>query len=196
MYPRKTIQAGKSIVGFDMDGVIIDHSANKIALAARYGRVIRLTDTHSEKLPALIPKENYASFQDELYGNSDFALSAPLMDGICPLFAELQANKIPFVLISRRRKPENAVTLLSRRGLWGTFFDERNAFFVLSPEEKNVIGIREGVTHYFDDEGKVLRAMPDISARFLFDAFRQFDNEKEFPRIFDWSMASDLIYKP
>jgi hypothetical protein len=105
----------------------------------------------------------------------------------------LTARGIHFVLISRRKNPENAVTLLTRRGLWGTYFTVKNAFFVKSPDEKNIVAVREGVTHFFDDERKVLRVMPDVRNRFLFDSSRQFEDEKDLERIFDWEMIRRVL---
>lgn len=194
MMTEKTIQEKRCVVGFDMDGVIIDHAPNKIALAKRYGITLALTNTHSERLPLIIARDAYKDFQKELYGTSDFALSAEVMVGAEATLRWLRNRGIPFMLISRRKKPENAIALLTRRGLWGTYFSDKNAFFVATPEEKNVVAVREGVTHFIDDERKVLAAMPDIRTRFLFDSFRQFEDEKEFERVFDWEMVQKIFF--
>jgi phosphoglycolate phosphatase-like HAD superfamily hydrolase len=193
---EKTGLKSKFVVGFDMDGVIIDHMQNKLILAKQYGYALSKEETHSEILPKKIPHEQYGLLQGELYGNSELALSAPLMKGALRGLEELQEKNIPFVLISRRRVPENAIALLDRRGLWGPFFTLQNTTFVESPEEKNIVAMREGVTHYIDDERKVLRLMPDVRSRFLFDEFQQFEDEKEFPRLFDWSMLLEQITAP
>jgi phosphoglycolate phosphatase-like HAD superfamily hydrolase len=188
-------QSKNIVVGFDMDGVIIDHVQNKITLARRYAVHLSPEDTHSERLPARLSHHDYLSLQDELYGNSDLALSAPLMDGVADLLSWLQGSETHFVLISRRRNPENAIELLSRLGLWGEHFTERNAFFVREPEEKNVIGVREGVTHFFDDERRVLRAMPDIEMRFLVDTFNQFPDEPHIIRVSRLDGVKDILEK-
>lgn len=190
-----TSQVKKIVVGFDMDGVIIDHVQNKLTLAGRYAVHLRPEETHSEILPTKFPREEYLALQDVLYGGSELALGAPLMEGAFAVLKEMKEGGIPFVLISRRRDPENAIELLSRRGLWGDMFNAQNAFFVNTPEEKNVVSIREGVTHYFDDERKVLRAIPSVKNRFLFDSFRQFNDEKEFERVFDWAMLRRSLVK-
>jgi len=195
MLKNNTIQTGPRIVGFDMDGVIINHAPNKIMLAKRYAVTLRPEETHSELLPGKFPREEYLAFQNMLYGNSDFALSAPLMLGAFDVLHEMKDRGIPFVLISRRREPENAIRLLKERKLWGDFFTEANAFFVGTPEEKNVASVREGVTHFFDDERKVLRAIPDVKRRFLFDSLRQFNDEDEFERVFDWKMLRQIVFE-
>lgn len=191
---EKTIQDKRCVVGFDMDGVIVDHTPNKIALARRYGVALTLPDTHSEQLPKIMPRSVYIDFQNELYGDSEFAFSAPLMEGAEATLRMLADHRIRFVLISRRRQPKNAIALLTRRGLWGTYFTSQNAFFVGSPEEKNAIAVREEVTHFFDDERKVLRVMPDVDRRFLFDTFRQFEDDKDYTRVFDWEMLGQIFF--
>lgn len=192
---EKTIQGERHVVGFDMDGVIIDHTVNKIELAKRYGVALHCTDTHSERLSPHFPHGSYKDFQHELYGASDLALSAEVMAGAEATLRLLTERGISFVLISRRRNPEHAIALLSRRELWGTYFTEKNAFFVGTPEEKNVVAVREGVTHFVDDERKVLAVMPDVRMRLLFDSFRQFEDEKEFTRVFDWEMLQHILCK-
>ena len=180
-------------MGFDMDGVIIDHAPNKLALAGSYAVHLLPEETHSELLALKFARNEYLAFQNELYGNSAFALSAPLMDGAYDVLHTLRESAVRCVLISRRKNPANAIALLTERGLWGDIFTDQNAFFVQSPEEKNMVGVREGVTHFFDDERKVLRVMPDIQRRYLVDTFHQFNDETELPRVYDWNMVRDVI---
>lgn len=176
-----------------MDGVIIDHTANKIALARSFGITLAPSETHSEILPTLMQHDDYIALQNHLYGGSDLALSAPLFDGALETLSYMRDARMPFVLITRRRNPEHAIALLNERGLWGEIFTEKNTFFVDEPEEKNVVGLREGVTHFFDDERRVLRVMQDIPERFLVDTHRLFDDESQFPRVFDWGMVRDEL---
>ena len=190
---KSTIQPPPTVVGFDMDGVIIDHTENKITLAQRFGVILRPDETHSELLARHFRRDDYLALQNELYGNTDLALSAPLMGGALNVLMELRKHGVPFVLISRRRVPENAIALLSRRGLWGEIFNESNAFFVQSPVEKNTVGLREEVSHFFDDERKVLLVMKDIGHRYLFDSFNQFSDEETFPRVHNWEMVRTAI---
>lgn len=195
MINQKSIQIENIVVGFDMDGVIINHAPNKIVLAENFAVHLRPEETHSEILPGKFSPNDYLALQNELYSHSDLALSAPLMNGALEVLQELKAHSIDFVLISRRRDPKNAIELLSRRGLWGNLFSNKNSFFVRTPEEKNIVSIHEGVTHFFDDERNVLRAIPDVEKRFLFDSFRQFNDEKEFERVFDWQMLREIFLK-
>jgi len=183
-----TDKPGKSIIGFDMDGVLIDHLKNKLALAANYGILLQPEETHSEILFQKLAIEDFVAFQNELYGDTPFALSAPVMEGAILVLRALRSAEVPMVLISQRYDPAVAVKLLQTSGLWGEFFDERNAFFVRKSEEKNLIGKREGVTHYFDDQRRVLLVMPDIKKKFLVDTFQQFEDNEAFVRLFDWAM--------
>ncbi len=193
MPPAQTVQENSRVVGFDLDGVIIDHTDNKIALARSFGVALTPNQTHSEILPRHMERSDYLELQNQLYDGTGIALSAPLLRGARETLVMLRERAIPFVLISRRRNPEHAIALLTARGLWGDLFTPQNTFFVESPEAKNVVGVREGVTHFFDDERRVLRAMPDISSRFLVDSFHLFDDEAEFPRMHDWGMIQDVL---
>ena len=195
-----TSQEKNFVVGFDMDGVIIDHTENKLVLARRHGITLRPEETHSEIIAKRIPVDVYLSFQDEIYGDSEFALSAPLMEGAFATLRQLNEEGVPFVLISRRRKPMNAIKLLTGHGLWGKIFDETNtlfgetnAVFVRTAEEKNTAAMAWNITHYIDDERKVLEKMPSVPSRFLFDAFQQFADEKQFPRVFNWEMLYEAL---
>jgi hypothetical protein len=195
-----TSQEDNFIVGFDLDGVIIDHTPNKLVLARQYGVMLSPEETHSEIISQHLSPERYSAFQDELYGDSDLALSASLMAGAFDVLTRLKNEGVPFVLISRRRKPENAIALLSRRRLWGqlvdehnTLFNEENTVFVRTAAEKNTAAVAWNITHYIDDERKVLEAMPSVPTRLLFDAFEQFTDEKQFPRLFNWEMLYEAL---
>lgn len=182
-----SIQDHKSVVGFDLDGVIIDHTQNKIRIAARYGVTLSPEETHSENMILLFSREIYREIQEQLYDDTDEALSAPLMEGAYDVLATLREQGIPYVLISRRKKPIHALHLIERRGLWGEYFTPENTFFVETPEEKDVMAKKLGVTHYIDDESRVLRAMPSVLNRMLFDTRDIFEKNDEFSRVKSWS---------
>ena len=72
-------QDQKIIVGFDLDGVIVDHTQNKMRIALHYGVALTPEETHSEIMRSLFPEEIYHEIQGQLYDDTDDALSAPLM---------------------------------------------------------------------------------------------------------------------
>lgn len=183
-------------IGLDMDGVIIDHTLPKIRLAERYGITITPEQTPSEIMKTLLPAEAWKELQHTLYSDPAVAFASPVMRGARPALRELSEKRIPFALISRRKDPEIAKTLLKRSGLWGAFFHEENTFFVSAPEDKNVRARELGVTHYLDDELKVLDALAQVPNRYLFDKYGAFGERNTYPAIHSWQeflMTIDLL---
>ena len=157
------------ILGFDLDGVILDHTGLKIALAKNLGFDLTPEHTPSEIIKKMLPEEHLVSLQHSLYYDPETCAATFVMRGAEMFFAELCKKNIPYYLISRRRVPETAISVLQEKGLWPQYFNESNTFFVTTPEEKNDCAKKLGVTHYLDDEPKVLTVLADVSHRFLLD---------------------------
>lgn len=175
------------IVGFDLDGVIIDHTVNKIRIAARYGIALKPEDTPTERMWRIVPEELHKEIRMQMYDDTDEALSAPLMPGAFDGLARLKEHAVPYVLISRRKFPIPALHLIERRGLWGDYFTPENTFFVEDPEDKDPVAQKIGVTHFVDDERRVLALMPSVPTRILFDQRDVFSDETNFHRVTNWS---------
>lgn len=188
-----TSQEDNFVVGFDLDGVIIDHTQNKMHIAARYGVTLTPDETHSERMRELFPHDIYREIQEQMYDDTDEALSAPLMEGAFGGLASLREHEIPYVLISRRKKPIHALHLLERRDLWGKYFTPENTFFVENMEDKDPVARELGVTHFIDDETRVLRLMPSVPHRVLFDVRGLFAASADFMPVKNWSELSYLL---
>lgn len=188
-----TSQEENLVVGFDLDGVIIDHTQNKMRIAQRYGIALRPEDTHSERMAGLFAPEIYREIQEQMYDDTDEALSAPLMEGAFGALASLKEHRIPYFLISRRKKPIHALHLIERRGLWGKYFSAANTFFVEHMEDKDPVARKLGVTHFIDDEQRVLRLMPSVPTRVLFDSRDLFSDAAELRRVKSWSELSYIL---
>lgn len=180
-------------IGFDMDGVIIDHTIPKIRLAEKFGFSITPEQTPSDILKNLMPEKIRKEFQHTLYSDLKIALESPLMRGAKPALREIVKSGIPFVLITRRKDPEVAMRLLERHGLWPEFFHEKNTFFVIEPEDKNAKASELGLTHYLDDELKVLNALIDVENKFLFDKYDSFPDMTLYPKISSWQEFLEKI---
>ncbi|HEY4495411.1 MAG TPA: hypothetical protein VJC01_03120 [Candidatus Paceibacterota bacterium] len=159
----------KKFIGLDLDGVILNHALMKIKLARKFGFKLKPEETQSEIMEKIIGESIFDKLQMMAFSDPKFLKSAPLMPGVKLGLATLQKNSLPFVLISRRREPSLAISVLKYYGLWPKFFDEKNTFFVAKPEDKNVRAREIGVTHYADDEMKVLDKLVDVENKFLFD---------------------------
>lgn len=178
-----------------MDGVIINHIPNKIKLAKDLGFEITDKQTPSEILRTLIPTKPYRELQAILYDHPEIGLSAPLMPGVEKVLARIKKEKIPYFLISRRKNRENpntAIRLLKKHGLWPKYFNATNTHFVVEVQDKETKAKELGITHYVDDERKVLGALVSVENKFLFDSLGAFP-ESEYPRVISWEDISNLL---
>jgi FMN phosphatase YigB (HAD superfamily) len=186
-------QENTMIIGLDLDGVIIDHTQNKIKIAARYGINLALEDTSPARMWKIIPPELNQEIRNQMYDDTDEALSAPLMEGAYSGLAKLREQHIPYFLVSRRKKPIHAIHLLERRELWGKYFIPENTFFVDEPEEKDIVAHKLGLTHFVDDELRVLDALESVPNRILFDARNLCSDKKEYHCVENWSELLVLL---
>ena len=177
----------KLIVGFDMDGVILDNSHSKMRIAKKLGFDIKLHHTPSEIIRTILPQIILEKLQKILYDNHEVALETPLMRGVRSILNELTKKGIPIFLISRRKIPEVAIKILKKHLLWPRYFNKNNSFFVLYPEDKNTRAAKLGITHYIDDELKVINVLSKVSNRFLFDQFDVFEKANYYTKIGSWS---------
>ena len=177
----------KLIVGFDMDGVILDNADSKIKIAKKFGLTIKLGHTPSEILKTLMPQVVWEEFQNILYDHLRFAFSNPLMRGTRTTLEELTKKKIPIFLISRRKIPEIAIKILKRHSLWPKYFNDMNSFFVSHPKDKDTTASKLGVTHYIDDELKIINALASVPNKFLFDPVNAFKKADYYTKIRSWS---------
>jgi len=180
-------------IGFDLDGVIIDHTQNKIRAAARLGYTLLPEDTPSEMIGKILPPHVNLILKEQIYDDTDEALSAPLMKGAYDGLARLHEHGMSYTLISRRKHPLHAIHLLERRGLWDRYFLPENTYFVERMEDKDVIAKKLGLTHFVDDELQVLGLMPSVSMRILFDAHQVASTQPEYAKVSDWVELSRLF---
>lgn len=176
----------KKSIGFDLDGVIFNHAPVKIKLAKKFGFKLKPNQTQSEIIKTLIDASTLKQIQKHLYHNPDFLKSTLLMKGVKSGLLKLKKNNLPFVLISRRSEPEIAIATLKYHRLWPKFFNKNNAFFVMEAEDKNIKAREVGVTHYVDDELRVLEKLVDVKNRFLFDNLGAFENNNGYIRVKSW----------
>ncbi len=181
------------VVGFDLDGVIIDHTQNKIRFAARYGVVLTSEQTHSEVMGSYFPPELYREIKGQLYESSPEALEAPLMEGAFNTLAAVREAGIPYFLVSLQKNPMHATHLLEERGLWGTCFTPENTFFAGNAEGKHHHAKALGVTHFFDDEPNILQIMESVPHRVLYDPRGLFLEPKPYVRVSRWDEIADIL---
>jgi len=182
----------KKIIGFDMDGVIIDHVSNKIRSAKKFGFKITKKQTPTEIIRTLIPQPEYGKFQTYLYNHPVNGLRPKPMPGVKKVLSVMKKSGVPFFLISRRKKHHISKILLKKNGLWPKYFNKDNTFFVDEIEDKEIKAKELGITHYIDDERKVLTALVSVKNKFLFDYLGAFP-DSEYKRISSWKEIAKLI---
>ena len=182
-------------IGFDLDGVLIDHTKIKIFLAAKKNIKLNPKQTQSEILKSLVPASVLEKIQYELYDHPKTSILSPLMPGVKTILNKLKKKNIKFVLISRRKNQESAIRLMKLRGLWPNFFTKENSFFVTKAEEKNTQAKLLGVTHFIDDEKNILDHLNQVKNKFLFDRLSVFKDNSSYFRILSWQNFNDYLNK-
>ena len=109
-----------------------------------------------------------------LYDSEEMALAPDIIKGAREGLERVRQSGRPYFLISRRGNWMMAVKMLERQGLWPKYFNRDNAFFVITPEDKDVKARSLGISAYVDDQPSVLEKLASVPNRFLFDQFRQF----------------------
>ena len=166
-----------------MDGVLVDNCPLKVAIAGKMGYHIKLAEAPSEIIKNILKPEDLKVLQTALYHDLKMSLGAKLMPGILNLLSQIKSKNTPYYLISRRADPPIAIELLRARGLWPKHFNESNAFFVDKPEDKNLKAKELGVSHYADDEIKVLNVLADVPNKFLFDHLSVFPEGAHYTKV-------------
>jgi hypothetical protein len=178
-------------IGFDFDGVILDHTNSKINLASAMGFEITPAQTPSDVFENHLPPEVVERIKLAIYKIPQIALTSELMSGAREVLGSLKERGIDFYLISRRKVPVVAEQTLVKLGLWNEIFDETNTFFVEDIEQKAAKAVELGITHFIDDEKKVLDIMNTVSTKILFDQHQI--SESNHPKVSSWEELSRLF---
>ena len=80
------LNVDKPIVGFDMDGVILNNANSKVKIARTLGFEIKLHHTPSEIIKTILPQVILEKLQNILYDDHKVALRTPPMIGIKKIF--------------------------------------------------------------------------------------------------------------
>lgn len=182
-------------IGFDMDGVLVDHTTFKQLLARKLGYSLTAAQTGSDAMKSIVADDHRREIQQLLYQDDAYALSASLMQGAPELLAALRDAGIRFSLISRRRDHDLARLLLEKLRLRPDYFDDANTVFVSTPQEKEDACRRLGVTHYIDDEVGILGMLVSVPHRYLMDP-HGVAGDVPWTRVSTLAEFRDTIVKP
>lgn len=179
-------QEHKKVIGFDMDGVILDHTDHKLNLLRERGFDLKKEETPSGILRGRIPRDILREIQHALYNDPLRVSKAALVPGAREGLRVVRDSRIPYFLVSRRRTPDIAKEILSAHGIWPEFFNDANTFFVEEIEHKDDIAKALGVTVYIDDETRVLDKLVSVENRVLFDPLDVFPDSTAWKRLCSW----------
>lgn len=182
----------KQVIGFDLDGVIVDHAPLKCLLAAEFNITLKPEQTASIIFNRIVPPDILKKVRYSIYDDSEISLRACLMAGAAEGLARIKAMGRPFFLISRRSDGALALQLLKKLNLFPGIFNNANVFFVAADEEKDAQARKLGVTHYIDDKISVLDKLASVENKFLFDQFNIF-YDTGYKRINSWKEIFEFL---
>lgn len=176
-------------IGLDLDGVIIDHTQNKIKTATELGFSVTAKETTSSKfLKAKMPDEAYMELQSRTY--DEMSPTAPPIPGAIKSIKELHNRGFELFIISRRKIPGPAVDWLQRYGILDIIPKEK-IFFVKKDDQKEKIAQKLKLDIILDDQCKVLKELKSVKHTIFFNV-HEVDNEG-FCEVNSWKEFLKLV---
>ena len=179
-------------IGIDLDGVLIDHTANKLLVAERLGYALEPWQVNSNLQRSLMSHEHVTAMQEEVY--QGMTLSAPPIPGALEHLRELEGEL--YIVSARRLKVVRfAQQWLMRYGVFDIIPAER-IFFCESKHDKRAICDRLGITAFVDDQLDVLQLLSPRMKRILYDGdgvHQHLTMEEGYDVAADWSAVRDLV---
>ncbi|MDA2936331.1 hypothetical protein MYX06_03885 [Patescibacteria group bacterium AH-259-L05] len=156
-------------VGFDFDGVIVDHTFGKIKKAKELGLDIKPHQTPSNRLENTIDQYLHKQIREYIYGEG--TNQAPIVDGSKKVLHILKQGGYELFIISRRgsRFQLNAMEWLEKN-IPGIFSIER-ILFVPKERAKDEACQKYNIDIYIDDKVSVLEKIKSVNKKFLFDPY-------------------------
>lgn len=180
-------------LGFDLDGVIVDHSFVKIQLAQKFGFTVNKYQVYPDNLYRLLGPDKYYEFTHCLYDDPQIAMKGVIMRGSKSVLGKLKKRNIRFAVISRRKNNHDIpINLLRKHGLWPDILNRQNVFFVQNRGDKNTKAISLGISHFMDDDWEVLEQLTGVLNKYLFDPYG-IAPDCCFKKIVSWREFYELI---
>ena len=181
------------IIGFDLDGTILDHTDNKLRLAQNYGYSLVAEQTPSGVIGRFLTPTDMRKVSDRLYGNITDGRHSKLMPGVVEALLRLEEQHLPYFLLSRRQS-EIAVVLLEHFGLWPKFFGPTNTAFVETMPDKAPYAKEFGITHFLDDHiSTLVGPLGFIPHKYLFDPYKLLPSSASFQKVSSWDEIPEIF---
>lgn len=185
----------KPALGFDLDGVIIDHTSNKLRHAKALGYDLSPAETASGVMKKHVHPDHYREIKHTIYGSA--SLEAPPMEGALEMIAEL-APAFRIFIISRRNMRDGfdewGRQWLDVHGVHRSIPREQ-VFFVAHDVvgAKDAVARQHGIRAYMDDQAKILYELPSVSVRILFDPFDVGEISEPLVKIKKWQELPAIV---
>jgi len=180
-------QKKKPVVGLDLDGVVLDHTDNKLLLCEKFGVKISRVETASDIVRTKFDPATYDKFQSILYDAPEYVSAVTLVPGAREGLDFLRIMGVTYFIISRRKTDKTALAALKLHALWPRYFNEQNVFFVQTKAAKDPKAAELNITHYIDDQPSVLAHINSVPNKFLLDPLRAYNKkEGDYITIHSW----------
>jgi len=159
-------------IGLDLDGVIIDHTLNKIRLAKQCGYFLKTQQTSSEIVEKIVPPDIKRFIQKGIYGQVGLS-SGPMKNSKKMLKKITETFSVPYI-ISRRDYKHNqrkfALEWLKNNHFFPPLKRNRILFAKSEPSKNNVCK-KLNINIYLDDKIEVLNNLRSVKYKVLFDPY-------------------------
>lgn len=171
----------KKILGLDLDGVILDHTQNRILMSQKFGYNLSPADTPSDIITKKLSPEDYQKIHKILYDDPKISLTAALVPGARRGLRYLkQSPDLRYYLISRRNPRDSAMKIIKKYQLWPNYLGPENTFFVKEKKDKDKVAKELGINYFLDDQPSVLSALASVENKFLMDLLGVYNKESQY----------------
>jgi len=188
---QSTLYKGKLRIGLDLDGVIIDHTRNKIKVAKRLGFDIRPQETVSEILENLMPSDTYRELQHCIYDEMSMT-AKPVVYAIPTIRRISQLGHTLFIISRRHKRANDALKWLKIHGVL-PFIPKRNIAFVSQDKDKVLFVRKFAVDIFLDDKVGNLSYVKKATYPVLFNDLKADINHDGYTEVRSWPEFRQLV---
>ena len=154
-------------IGLDLDGVIVDHTQNKIKIAKSVGFRVEAKETQSEILKSILPEKEYRKVQRIIYDKitSDASPTPFLLKTL----QDLSLNYNFFIISLRRKKHSEVAWYWLEKHKILEIIPKKRIFFI--EKDKNFWCQKLKIEVYMDDTVKILDTLSSVPWKVFFNPF-------------------------
>lgn len=180
-------------VGLDFDGVIVDHTKNKIKVVKElFGIAIKREQAQSEVLKKLLSERRYKRVKKLIYGK--MSLKSKPISGAIAAIKQLKEEGFDLFIVSRRNNPKIPLAWLRKYSLLKTI-SRAKIFFVKNEEAKAKKAEKLKLDVFLDDKTKVLKQMKSVSNRVLLNFYKLKGLRGDWENVNSWQEFLKLVRK-